>query len=365
MAPAAEEPKAGGDASTLGSVQEYYGKILQKSEDLQTNACCTGEAPAEHLKKALRNVHDEVLAKYYGCGLVLPDELTGCRILDLGCGAGRDVYVLAQFVGEDGFVMGVDMTDEQLEVANRHKEWHREKFGFSKSNVEFRKGFIERLADLEIADDSFDIVVSNCVINLSPDKEAVLREVFRILKPGGELYFSDVYSDRRVPKALREDPVLWGECLSGALYWNDFVRLSQQCGFKDPRLVKDSVITISNKKVEEKIGHISFYSATYRLFKLAMLEPDCEDYGQAVRYRGTIAQHPYKWALDNHHEMWKDKVFPVCGNTWHMLKSTRFAPHFEFIGDFSTHYGIYADCGRPVPFQSAAAGSGGGGGGCC
>jgi arsenite methyltransferase len=92
------------------------------------------------------------------------------------------------------------MTDEQLEVANRNIEHHTSAFGFSQPNTEFKKGYIERLDELDLADNSFDVIVSNCVINLSPDKDAVLREAYRVLKPGGELYFSDVYSDRRVPQ---------------------------------------------------------------------------------------------------------------------------------------------------------------------
>ena len=109
------------------------------------------------------------------------------------------------------------MTDEQLEVANKHLDYHSEKVGYS--NVEFKKGYLENLKDLELEASSFDVIISNCVINLCSDKEAVLKECLNLLKPGGELYFSDVYANRRVPKALQEDEVLWGECLSGALYW--------------------------------------------------------------------------------------------------------------------------------------------------
>ena len=141
---------------------------------------------------AFRNVHSEVKTRYYGCGLVVPDQLAGLRILDLGCGAGRDCYMLSQWVGSTGRVVGVDMTDEQLAVAKKYIEWHRQRHGYSEANVEFYKGYIERLSDLDFPDNSFDIIVSNCVINLSPDKEAVLKEAYRILKPGGELFFSDV-----------------------------------------------------------------------------------------------------------------------------------------------------------------------------
>jgi hypothetical protein len=113
---------------------------------------------------------------------------------------------------------------------------------------------------------------------------------------GGELYFSDVYSTQRVPQELRQDPILWGECLSGALYWNDFLRLARECGFADPRLVSSTPVVINNAELEERIarcmpsptGGALFHSATYRLFKIPELEPDAENYGQAVCYLGTI-----------------------------------------------------------------------------
>ena len=333
------------------SVKEYYGKILQSSADLQTDACCTTSNTPTFLKQAMANVHDEVAARYYGCGLVMPQKLEGMRILDLGSGSGRDCYVLAQLVGEQGSVVGVDMTDEQLEVANRHIEWHREKFGYAKSNVAFYKGYIEKLDDLNLEDESFDIIVSNCVINLSPDKEAVFKQAHRLLKPGGELYFSDVYSDRRVEQSLVDDPVLYGECLSGALYWNDFHNLAKQAGFIDPRLVEDRPLGIDNEKIATLIGHINFYSATYRLFKLAELETHCEDYGQAVVYNGGIHQSEFEFLLDKHHLIEKGKMFPVCGNTYRMLKQSRFHGHFDFYGSFKTHYGIFQGCGTTIPFS--------------
>ncbi len=350
------------------SVKEYYGQILQHSNDLQTNACCTDSTMPAELRTVLANIHEEVLARYYGCGLVSPQLLEGMRILDLGSGSGRDCYALAQMVGEQGYVLGVDMTDEQLEVANRHVDWHREKFGYAQTNVEFRKGYIERLDELGLAEASFDIIVSNCVINLSPDKEAVLKEAYRLLKPGGELYFSDVYADRRVPQQLIADPVLYGECLSGALYWNDFLNLAKKAGFADPRLVEDHPITIDNSEIEAKIGHIDFYSATYRLFKLDELEPACEDYGQAVVYRGGIPGSEYEFALDSHHVIERGKMFPVCGNTYRMLKETRFSDYFDFYGNWDTHFGIFDDCGSSIPFSATGAGEqsdSGNGGGCC
>lgn len=284
------------------------------------------------------------------------------------------MYIASQLVGPQGRVIGVDMTKEQLETAREYQEYHKEKFGYD--NVEFHEGLIEKLDEIKsLEDGTVDVIISNCVINLCPDKEAVLKNCHRLLKEGGELYFSDVYSNRRIPQSLREDEVLWGECLSGALYWNDFHNLAKKCGFKDPRLVEDAPITVNNRDIQDMLqrqghGDLEFYSATYRLIKLDSLEPFCEDFGQAVIYKGTIPRAESGWALDNHHYMETGKVFPVCGNTYNMLKQTRFEEHFEFIGDFSKHYGIFDGCGTSIPYTSAQANSassssGGGGGGCC
>lgn len=335
-------------------VQDYYGKVLQHSDDLQTNACCTDTQMPHYVKAILGQIHDEVLTRYYGCGLVLPECLEGMRILDLGCGSGRDCYVLSKLVGETGYVVGVDMTTEQLEVARKHIDYHTAQFGFSQPNIEFKQGYIERLDELDLAPASFDIIVSNCVVNLSPDKEAVLQQAFNLLKPGGEMYFSDVYSSRRIPAALVQDPVLYGECLSGALYWNDFVNLAKRVGFKDPRLVSDRPISIQNADIEATLKPIEFFSATYRLFKIAELEPACEDYGQAVIFNGGMPHVGRVFSLDAHHMIEQGKIFPVCGNTYRMLQQTRFQPYFQFIGDWHTHYGIFAGCGTDIPFQGAS-----------
>ena len=337
----------------LDFVKKYYGEILEKTGDLKTSACCTLEAPPRHVRDALTLVHDEVQAKYYGCGLVLPEALEGCRVLDLGCGSGRDCYLLAQLVGADGRVVGVDMTAEQIEVAVRHRDFHAERFGYPQPNVDFHTGYIEDLASLPLEPESFDVVVSNCVINLSPDKAAVLEGAYKLLKPGGEIYFADVYADRRIPEDVASDPVLYGECLGGALYWNDFQRLAHNAGFADPRLVTDREITIDDERLREACRGVRFFSATYRLFKLPSLETACEDYGQAVVYKGTITNHPDEFALDNHHVLATGRVFPVCGNTFDMLHDSRLSAHFEFFGDRSRHFGIFPDCGTPIPYASS------------
>ena len=342
-------------------VKDYYGKVLQGSDDLQTNACCTPDDVPAYLREVLGKIHPEVSEKYYGCGLVAPMVLEGMDVLDLGCGSGRDVYALSGLVGAHGSVVGVDMTNEQLAVARRHRAFHAAAFGHGAPNTVFHNGYIEKLGELGLADESFDIIVSNCVINLSPDKPAVLREAFRLLKPGGELYFSDVYADRRVPAALLQDPVLYGECLSGALYWNDFISLAKAAGFADPRLVEDRVLSIENPEIEAKLGDIGFHSATYRLFKLEGLEPDCEDYGQRVTYKGTMPNGGAEFVLDKGHVFAAGQEVSVCGNTFRMLAESRFAPYFEFDGDFTTHHGIFASCGGGMPFDRAA----GAGTSCC
>ena len=333
------------------SVKDYYGKELQGSTDLKTDACCTPDSMPSHLKPIMAKIHPEVSGKYYGCGLVAPELLEGLRILDLGSGSGQDCYVLSAMVGEQGEVVGIDMTDEQLAVANRHIDYHREAFGFSQSNVRFIKGYIEKLDELGLEDDSFDVIVSNCVINLSPDKEAVLEQAYRLLKPGGELYFSDVYADRRVPSVLMDDPVLYGECLSGALYWHDFIHLAKASGFVDPRLVEDRPLGIDNIDVKNKIGHINFYSATYRLFKLPELEPSREDYGQSVIYSGTIPNSGCVFELDKQTRLPKNKPLNICGNTYRMLKGSRFSDHFKFSGNFENHRGSFDGNEGKLPFD--------------
>lgn len=330
---------------TREEIKDYYGKTLQSSADLQTNACCTLESTPKKTKDMLKRIHPEVTEKYYGCGLTTPAELKGKKILDLGSGSGRDCYLLSQLVGEEGEVVGVDMTDEQLDVANKYIDYHQKEFGFKKSNVSFKKGYIESLLDLNFKENYFDIVVSNCVVNLSADKLSVLSGIHKLLKPGGEFYFSDVYSDRRIPLHLQKDPVLYGECLSGALYHNDFIRLARQSGFTDPRKVKTSPISIQNSEIQQKTGLIRFASITYRLFKINHLEDLCEDYGQSVIYKGTIENSPHYFDLDDHHRFEKNRPKLVCGNTYSMLFDTRFKEHFSFYGDTSTHFGLFPDCG--------------------
>ena len=118
------------DTTTIDNVKDYYGKVLQTKDDLKTSACCTAEAMPKYLRPIVSEIHPEILDKFYGCGSPIPFELGGQTILDLGSGTGRDVYMLSKLVGPTGKVIGVDMTDEQIQVARNHVDYHTEKFGF-------------------------------------------------------------------------------------------------------------------------------------------------------------------------------------------------------------------------------------------
>ncbi|GES82175.1 methyltransferase domain-containing protein [Rhizophagus clarus] len=329
------------EQTTIESVKDYYGNILKTNKDLKTSACCAKDTIPENVKAIMKDIHPEVLSKFYGCGSPVPPALKGKVVLDLGSGSGRDCFILSKLVGSEGKVIGVDMTDEQLEVANSHITYHMERFGYDKPNVIFKKGYIEELQAAGIEDESVDVVISNCVLNLSANKRQAFSEIFRVLKPGGELYFSDVFSDRRIPEALIKDPVLFGECLSGALYIEDFRRLLTSLGYPDYRILSKQKIELMNSEIKQKVGMIDFYSITLRTFKLPF-EDRCENYGQLAIYKGTIEEAPDSFVLDDHHEFKVNESIPVCSNTAAMLQKTRYAEHFNIIGDTTSHYGIFS-----------------------
>ena len=340
-------------------IKKYYGNDLKNSTDLRTSACCSIESIPQHHKTILGQIEDEILSRFYGCGSPIPPMVKDCRILDLGCGTGRDVYLLSKLVGSEGHVIGVDMTEDQLDVATKYVASQMQRFGYAKPNVSFRRGLIEDLQSLNIENNSIDVIVSNCVINLSTDKDRVFKEIFRVLKPGGELYFSDVFSDRRIPPHLKEDKILVGECLGGALYIEDFRRMMEKVGFLDHRTVSASPIELKDPEVERMVGMIKFTSQTIRAFKLVdQLEDRCEDFGQMAIYNGKDPHGPHRFELDHHHVFEKGKPVSVCGNTASMLKYTRYSQLFTIQGDHKTHYGIF-NCGpsAPVSQNSVATGA--------
>jgi SAM-dependent methyltransferase len=323
------------------SVAEYYGRQLEQTDDLEFGACCTTDYDAALTSK----LTDEVLDKRYGCGSPIPSELEGATVLDLGCGAGADCFIASQLVGESGEVIGLDMTEEQLEVARRNVEPHMENFGYESPNVSFRHGEIE---DIPLEDGSVDVVISNCVINLSTDKQAVYDEIWRVLTPGGEFYISDIVADRRLPEHLREDDHLWSECLAGALYVDDLADIESEAGFRDVRVVESN-------DTGDVLEGTRFFSQIRRGFKLD-LDPRLEDYAQTAVYRGTIADDPETFVLDEQVVFEAGEVTRVSRNTARMLRESRYAPHFE-VSEPLRHTGPF-DRGRQLSASSQS-------GGCC
>ncbi len=333
---------------THDHVREYYGQTLQATADLKTSACCSDEAVPEHHKPILALLPDEVMSKFYGCGSPIPPALDGATVLDLGCGTGRDAFVAAALAGPEGRVIGVDMTAEQIEVAQRHRAAVAESLGHPAPTTEFRQGLIEDLAAVGIEDESVDVVISNCVLNLAPDKEVVFEEITRVLRTGGELYVSDVFVDRRLPEDVRRDPVLVGECLGGALYTEDFRRLMAGLGWADVRTVAEAPIEVEDPELADRLGNARFVSRTIRAFKLPdLIEDRCEDYGQAATYRGGVDGQRHAFRLDDHHLFEIGRPLPVCGNSAAMVQATRYGRFFDVAGDRSTHFGLF-DC-DPAP----------------
>ncbi|CAI5466677.1 unnamed protein product [Closterium sp. Yama58-4] len=367
--PAAATGGAGSDV-THADISEYYGKTVQKQADLQTSACLVKGGLGEDIRRLLSNVHDEILAKFYGCGSPIPPllkvqwcESEGCTVLDLGCGTGRDVYVAAQLVGPTGQVIGVDMTgqqgyqwgDEQLAVARKHEEYHREKFGFAQSNVSFRKGFIEDLKAANVEDSSVDVVVSNCTINLTPIKLPVFSEIARVLKPGGELYFSDIFADRRIPQHLRQDKVLFGEGFSGAHYLEDFRRLMASVGLGAWGVVEARQLHVDNPKIAAQIGPIKYYSFTVRGVKLPEGEGEDlpENYRQTATYSGSIPERAGKFTLDDVRVFKAGVPTPVDATTAAMLTKSRYSSVFT-VTEKGAHQGVFTGWPR---FPASVAGA--------
>ncbi|CAM9141714.1 unnamed protein product, partial [Lampetra planeri] len=280
---------------------KYYGSRLESSGDLQTSAasCSLSLCPSKRsVRDALSLVHPEVTNRFYGCGLPFPAKLEGCRVLDLGSGSGRDCYAFSKLVGQSGQVTGIDMTEELITVSRQYVEYHQKKFGYKEPNVTFVQGYMENLSEAGVQSDSMDVVLSNCVICLCPDKKVVLQEAFKVLKEGGELYFSDMYASKVVPEHMKHDAVLWGEGMGGSLFWQDFISLAQAVGFSTPLLVSASQIVVHDSVLKAKAGDIQYASGTYRLFKL----PKSQVMSAAtVTYKGTVADFPDQLEFDSSH----------------------------------------------------------------
>jgi len=344
--------------SAIESLREhlryYYGRHLKKKSDLSQKACCT-EATTERHAAILELIPEAVKERHYGCGCPIPDDdLSGLSVLDLGSGAGVDSFIMAHKVGRNGFVHGIDMTDEQLEIASRYAPEVAERFGYERPNTAFHKDFIEVAG--AIPDNSIDLVISDCVINLSPRKDLVFQTIERVLREGGEFYISDIVADRRVPASIREDPEMIAECLGGAQYEHDWFDQMKACGFHDPRVVERRVV-----QTEAKGEPITFSSLTVRAFKFAEpLDNRCEDYGQVAVYKANSPGSAARFVFDDHHVFEAQRPTAVCRNTARMLAETRLRRYFE-VTPAVRHFGLFP-CG---PAPAAASGDLSSSGICC
>jgi len=316
--------------SMYQTVQNYYGRVLTSSKDLQCGACCSRTVSEPIINEAIKKVPDAILNKFYGCGCPIPLDIKGLTVLDLGCGSGRDCYIAAQLVGEDGQVIGIDMTDSQLETASTHISEYTKLLGYKKPNIRFIKGYIEYLKEAGVKENSIDIVISNCVVNLSPNKKQVLSSVYEVLKEGGEMYFSDVYCDKRLDSITKKDPVLIGECLAGALYLQDFYTLCHEVGFTDPRIVTQNSMAIGNQKIKNLLGDASFQSITFRLIKL-------KNSGEMAIYNGSYPGRPDSFSIDCNHNFITNKPQLVSGNTAAILRKSITLSKYFTIRDHPTH----------------------------
>ena len=334
-------PKTNSMKELRAFLSEYYGQVLQSTGDLEQNACCVASSLSTYSEIA-ELIPSEVKDRNYGCGCCIPpDELEGLTVLDLGSGTGLDCFILGSLVGAKGRVFGIDMTDEQLDIARRNVPEVMSAFGYSEDNVFFNKDFIETLESIE--DSTVDLVVSDCAINLSPRKDNVFGSIHRVLKPGGEFYISDIVADRRLPASIRNDKKLHAECLGGALYEYDLLDTITAAGFRDPR-------SVSRSLVEENIGGTPnrFYSMTLRGFKFETpLDRRCEDFCQNATYLGNCPGSEINFFLDQNHLFEKNTARAICRNTARMLAETRLSKYFE-VTDELEHRGIF-DCSSPTP----------------
>ncbi len=231
------------------SVREFYGRAAESANEDIVNPFAEGQAAADFIPAVAKK-------RSYGCGSPVQDAAptAGETLVDLGSGSGVECFMAAAEVGEDGQVFGIDMTDAMLELARSSVDEVAGRLGYA--NVEFKKGFLE---EIPLPDGCADVVISNCVINLSPDKRQTFQEVMRVLKPGGRLVVSDIVTDEPIPTAIKNDEQFRGECLGGAMLQEDLMAMLRASGFSSMELVK--------RFPYRQVEGAQFYSLTFRAWK--------------------------------------------------------------------------------------------------
>jgi arsenite methyltransferase len=223
------------DEDIRAGVRRHYGKVASQFLVESGTSCCPAGSEAAvdvpissliYQTEDIGSLPEEVKGLSAGCGdpITLASLQAGETVLDLGSGGGIDCFLAAKQVGDTGHVIGIDMTAEMIEKARENQA------NIGMENVEFRLGEIEHLP---VADETVDVVISNCVINLSPDKPQVIREAYRVLKPGGRLAISDIVCDGPLPKEIQEDMASWYGCIAGALDFRDYRAILEAAGFID------------------------------------------------------------------------------------------------------------------------------------
>lgn len=327
-------------------VKARYGAGAQEREDA---LCC----PVDYDPQYLKVIPEEVIERDYGCGDPSQYVREGETVLDLGSGTGKICFIASQVVGPQGKVIGIDMTDEMLDVARRNAPIVADRIGHA--NVDFRRGHIEdlatdltevdrvlaatpltsaaALADFETArakqraekplvdDNSIDVIVSNCVLNLvaDTDKPALFKEMFRVLKKGGRIAISDIVSDETSPEHLKKDDDLWSGCISGALQEHEFMALLEEVGFYG--------ITLEKRESDpwQVVDGIEYRSVTVLAWKGK--EGPCWDKNEAVIYKGPFSSV----ADDDGHTYVRGQPMAICEKTYSILNSEPYADHFYAV----------------------------------
>lgn len=207
------------------TVREHYAERIKSSASCCGDSCCSTDSRLYPVD-LLATIPADVSNTSYGCGdpITLAALQPGETVLDLGSGAGLDCLLAAQKVGETGRVIGVDMTPEMIDRARANAK------RVNATNVEFRQGYLE---NLPVETGMVDVIISNCVINLSPDKEKVFTEAFRVLKPGGKLAVSDIVTDGELPELVRNSLSAWAGCVAGAVEAKEYIAMMEAVGFTD------------------------------------------------------------------------------------------------------------------------------------